>query len=257
MKLPYEVEKNTAGFAAQRLLEHLGEEKRGIEIEIHKKMPFGSGLGSSAASAAAGVMIINELLDRPLTKQEILPFAVAGEELADGAYHADNVGPSLMGGMLLIRDNPTLDVHKLVTPENLYATVVYPHVKILTRDARAVLSDATTLAKTVTQTGNLGALIVGLYNADMGLISRALNDVIVEPQRAQLIPDFHKVKEAALKAGVLGCSISGAGPSIFALSENRDIAERAGVAMQRVFDKINIKNELFISTINQEGAIRL
>ena len=254
-KLPLEVEKNTAGFAAQRLLEHLGEEKRGIEIEIHKKMPFGSGLGSSAASSVAGAMIINELLNRPLTKRELLPFAVAGEELADGAYHADNVGPSLMGGMVLIRDNATLDVHKLVTPEGLYATVVYPHVKILTRDARAVLSDTTTLKKTITQTGNLGALIVGLYNADLGLISRALNDVIVEPQRAQLIPGFYKVKEAALKAGVLGCSISGAGPSIFALSENKIIAERAGEAMQRVFNDINIKNELFISTINQEGAI--
>ena len=256
-KLPYEVEKNTASFAAQRLLEHLGEEKRGIEIEIHKKMPFGSGLGSSAASSAAGVMIINELLDRPLTKRELLPFAVAGEELADGAYHADNVGPALMGGMLLVRDNPTLDVHKLVTPEGLYVTVVYPHVKILTRDARAVLSDTTTLKQTVAQTGNLGALIVGLYNADFDLIGRALNDVIVEPQRAQLIPDFYKVKEAALKAGVLGCSISGAGPSIFALSANKTIAERAGEAMQRVFDAINIKNELFISTINQEGAVLL
>ena len=256
-KLPYEVEKNTASFAAQRLLEHLGEEKRGIEIEIHKKMPFGSGLGSSAASSAAGVMIINELLDHPLTKRELLPFAVAGEELADGAYHADNVGPALIGGMLLIRDNPTLDVHKLVTPEGLHATVVYPHVKILTRDARAVLSDTTTLKQTVAQTGNLGALIVGLYNADFDLIGRALKDVIVEPQRAQLIPDFYKVKEAALKAGVLGCSISGAGPSIFALSANKTIAERAGEAMQQVFDAINIKNELFISTINQEGAIRI
>ena len=256
-KLPYEIEKNTAGFAAQRLLEHLGEEKRGIEIEIHKKMPFGSGLGSSAASSAAGVMIINELLGRPLTKRALLPFAVAGEELADGAYHADNVGPALMGGMLLIRDNPTLDVHKLVTPEGLHATVVYPHVKILTRDARAVLSDTTTLKQTVAQTGNLGALIVGLYNADFDLIGRALKDVIVEPQRAQLIPDFYKVKEAALKAGVLGCSISGAGPSIFALSANKTIAERAGEAMQQVFDAINIKNELFISTINQEGAVLL
>ena len=254
-KLPYDVEKNTAGFAAQRLLEHLGEEKRGIEIEIRKKMPFGSGLGSSAASAAAGVMIINELLKRPLTKRELLPFAVAGEELADGAYHADNVGPSLMGGMLLIRDNRTLDVHKLVTPDGLYATVVYPHVKILTRDARAVLSDTTTLKKTVTQTGNLGALIVGLYRSNFDLISRALQDVIVEPQRAQLIPHFHKVKEAALKAGALGCSISGAGPSIFALSANSLIAERAGAAMQKVFTDNKIENQLFISTINHEGAI--
>jgi len=254
-KLPYEVEKNTASFAAQRVLEHLGEDKIGIELEIRKKMPFGSGLGSSAASSAAGVMIINELLNRPLTKRELLPFAVAGEELADGAYHADNVGPSLMGGMLLIRDNATLDVHKLITPEGLHATVVYPHVKILTRDARAVLSEMTTLKKTVTQTGNLGALIVGMYNADLDLISRALNDVIIEPQRAQLIPHFYKVKEAALKAGVLGCSISGAGPSIFALSANSEIAEQAGEAMQKVFNDNKIENQLFISTINQEGAI--
>ena len=254
-KLPYEVEKNTASFAAQRVLEHLGETKIGIELEIRKKMPFGSGLGSSAASSAAGVMIVNELLKRPLTKRELLPFAVLGEQLADGAYHADNVGPSLMGGMLLIRDNATLDVHKLVTPEGLYATVVYPHVKILTRDARAVLSDTTTLKKTITQTGNLGALIVGLYRSDMDLISRALQDVIIEPQRAQLIPHFYEVKEAAMKAGVLGCSISGAGPSIFALSANSLIAERAGEAMQRVFNDNKIKNELFISTINHEGAI--
>ena len=254
-KLPYEVEKNTAGFAAQRVLEHLGEEKLGIELEISKKMPFGSGLGSSAASAAAGAMIINELLNRPLTKQELLPFAVAGEEIADGAYHADNVGPSLMGGMLLIRDNATLDVHKLVTPPELHATVVYPHVKILTRDSRAILSDTTTLKKAVTQTGNLGGLIVGLYRSDLDLISRALNDVIIEPQRAQLIPHFYEVKEAALKAGALGCSISGAGPSIFALSANTLIAERVGEAMQKVFNDNKIENQLFISTINDEGAI--
>ena len=254
-KLPYDIEKNTASFAAQRLLEHLGETKIGIELEIRKKMPFGSGLGSSAASSAAGVMIVNELLKRPLTKRELLPFAVMGEELADGAYHADNVGPSLLGGMLLIRDNATLDAHKLVTPEGLYATVVYPHVKILTRDARAVLSDTTTLKKTVQQTGNLGALIVGLYRSDLDLIGRALQDVIVEPQRAQLIPHFYKVKEAALKAGVLGCSISGAGPSIFALSANSLIAEQAGEAMQKVFTDNKIKNQLFISTINHEGAI--
>lgn len=254
-KLPYEVEKNTAGFAAQRLLEHLGEEKRGIEMEIRKKMPFGSGLGSSAASAAAGVMLINELLKRPLTKQELLPFAVAGEEIADGAYHADNVGPSLLGGMVLIRDNATLDVHKIATPIGLYATVVYPHVKILTRDARAVLSDTNTLKQTITQTGNLGALIVGMYKSDLDLISRALQDVIIEPQRARLIPHFYKVQEAAMNAGALGCSISGAGPSIFALSANSLIAERAGEAMKKVFKDNKIKNEVFISTINHEGAI--
>lgn len=255
-KLPFEVEKNTAGFAAQRLLEHLGETGRGIELEIHKKMPFGSGLGSSAASAVAGVMAINELLQRPLEKRDLLHFAVLGEQLADGAYHADNVAPSLIGGMILIRNNAALDVHRLPVPKGLYATVVYPHVSILTKDARAVLSDQVSLKQCIEQNGNLAGLIVGLYNGDLGLISRSLNDVIIEPQRAQLIPHFYAVKEAALSNGALGCSISGAGPSIFALSANSLIAENVGIAMQRIFTDAKIENELFISPINQEGAIK-
>ncbi len=255
-KLPFEVEKNTAGFAAQRLLEHLGETKRGIEMEIHKKMPFGSGLGSSAASAVAGVMAVNELLKRPLAKRELLHFAVLGEQLADGAYHADNVAPSLIGGMTLIRSNETLDVHRLPLPKGIYASVVYPHVKILTKDARAVLSDQVSLSKCIQQSGNLAGLVVGLYNGDLDLISRSLEDVIIEPQRAQLIPHFYDVKKVALDAGAMGCSISGAGPSIFALSANSLIAENVGIAMEKVFHDAKIPNELFVSPINQEGAIK-
>lgn len=255
-KLPFEVEKNTAGYAAQRLLEHLGETGRGIEMEIHKKMPFGSGLGSSAASAVAGVMAVNELLKRPLQKRELLHFAVLGEQLADGAYHADNVAPSLIGGMILIRNNAALDVHRLPLPRGLYASVVYPHVKILTKDARAVLSDQVSMEKCIQQSGNLAGLVVGLYNGDLDLISRSLEDVIIEPQRAQLIPHFYQVKEAAMSAGAMGCSISGAGPSIFALSANSLIAENVGKAMEKVFHDAKIQNELFISPINQEGAIK-
>lgn len=255
-KLPFEVEKNTAGFAAQRLLEHLGETERGIEMEIHKKMPFGSGLGSSAASAVAGVMAVNELLKRPLQKRELLHFAVLGEQLADGAYHADNVAPSLIGGMILIRNNESLDVHRLPLPAGIFASVVYPHVKILTKDARAVLSDQVSLSKCIQQSGNLAGLVVGLYNGDLDLIGRSLEDVIIEPQRAKLIPHFYQVKEAAMNAGAMGCSISGAGPSIFALSANSLIAENVGVAMEKVFHDAKIPNELFVSPINQEGAIK-
>jgi len=254
-KLPYEIEKNTASFAAMRLLEHLGEEKRGIELEIRKKMPFGSGLGSSAASAVAGVMAINELLRRPLEKRELLPFAVLAEQLADGAYHADNVAPSLIGGMILVRDNASLDVHRLVVPKGLYATVIYPHIQILTKDARSVLSDQVDFKAAVQQNGNLGGLIVGLYNADLDLISRSLQDVLVEPQRAKLIPHFYEVKDAALNQGALGCSISGAGPSIFALCGNSLIAENVGEAMQKIFNNAGIESQLFISPINQQGAI--
>ena len=252
-KIPYEIEKNTAGFAAKKMLEHLSE-TRGIELEIHKKMPFGSGLGSSAASAVGGVMAVNELLGRPLTKREMLPFAVLGEQIADGAYHADNVGPSLLGGLTFIRDNATLDIHKVYVPRGLMVVVLYPHVKILTKDARDILSDTVTLKQTITQTGNIGGLLLGMINSDLDLIKRSLDDVIVEPQRAQLIPHFYQVKEAAMEAEALGCSISGAGPSIFAICANTFIAENVGKAMQNIFNQNKIQNDLFISPINQEGA---
>lgn len=254
-KLPYEIEKNTASFAVLKMLEHLGETDRGIELEINKKMPFGSGLGSSAASAVGGVMAVNELLGRPLTKREMLPFAVLGEQIADGAYHADNVAPSLLGGMTLIRNNEELDVHRLHVPKGLYASVIYPHIKVLTKDSRGVLSDKVSLKQTIEQTGNIAGLIVGLYNSNIELIGRSLKDVIIEPQRAGLITGFYDVKSAVMEAGALGCSISGAGPSIFALSANSLIAERVGEAMQRVFNDKRIKNQLFISQINQEGAV--
>lgn len=256
-KLPYELEKNTAGYAAMRFLQHIGESERGIEMEIHKKMPFGSGLGSSAASAVAGVMGVNELLRRPLTKRELLRFAVEGEQIADGAFHADNVAPSLIGGIILIRDNPTLDVHRLAVPKGLCAAVIHPKVEILTKDARNILSKETTLKQHIQQSGNLAGLMVGLYHSNFDLISRSLQDVIIEPQRAKLIPYFYDVKQAALEQEALGCSISGAGPSIFALCANTFIAENVGEAMQKVFSDNKIDSELFISGINQNGAIKL
>lgn len=253
-KLPLVAEKNTAGFAALRLLEQLGQTDIGIELEIHKKMPFGSGLGSSAASAAGGVMAVNALLGMPVPKIESLHCAVLGEQIADGAYHADNVAPSLLGGIILIRANEGLDVHRLPIPDELYAAVVYPHVSILTKDARDVLSSETTLTKCIQQTGNLGGLIVGFYESDYELIGRSLDDVIIEPQRSKLIPGFDSVKAAALDAGALGCSISGAGPSVFSLSKGKAIAEQAGRAMQRVFLQQDIPCDLYVSPINKEGA---
>ena len=254
-KLPYEVEKNTAGFAALKLLENLGETGRGFEMEIHKKMPFGSGLGSSAASAAAAVMAINEILYRPLEKRELLPFAVLGEQIADGAYHADNVAPSLLGGIIFIRDNETLDVHRLPAIKGLHAAVIHPKIEVLTRDSRAILKEHVTLKQMIKQTGSIGGFVTGCYTGNLDLIQRSLTDVVIEPQRAQLIPGFYKAKEAALKEGALGCSISGAGPSIFALCANNLIAEQAGAALQKVFTDQKIESDLFISPINQEGAI--
>lgn len=255
-KLPYDIQKNTAGFAAQKLLEHLGE-SRGIELEIHKKMPFGTGMGSSAASAVGGVVAVNELLGNPLTKHQLLPFAVLGEQIADGAYHADNVAPCLLGGITLIRSNEDLDVHSLPLPADLYATVVFPSIEILTKDARGVLKETVTLKQMIQQSGNLAGLIVGLMNSDYDLIGCSLQDVVIEPQRAHLIPHFYEVKKAADEAGALGCSISGAGPSIFALSKGKITAEKVGKAMQSIFENVGIKNTLYLSPINPDGAIRI
>ncbi|MEZ4933245.1 MAG: homoserine kinase [Saprospiraceae bacterium] len=255
-KLPYDVEKNTAGLAALRLLQHLGEKKLGIDMELHKKLPIGSGLGSSAASAVAGAFAINELLKRPLEKRELLPFALMGEELASGGIHADNVAPCMLGGMTLIRQNEPLDVQRLPVPRGLFATIIHPEVEVLTKDARNILSNVVPLKQMIQQNANLGAFIIGMFNSDIELIGRSLQDVVIEPQRAKLIPHFHEVKEAALNAGALGCSISGAGPSIFTLNANSLIAEAVGEAMQKVFHDAKIESQLYISPINQEGAIK-
>ncbi len=252
-KLPYAIEKNTAGFAAYCLLDYLGE-KRGIDLEIHKQMPFGSGLGSSAASAAGAVTAVNQLLGSPLTKKELLPFAVKGEQVADGAYHADNVAPSLLGGIVLVCDNQSLEIVSLPIPKELFAAVVYPHVKILTREAREILSDQVSLRTCVEQTGNLGGLIAGLYRNDYSLISRNLKDAIIEPQRASLIPHFSEVQDNAMEQGALGCSISGAGPSLFSLCRGKNIAQQVGQTMRSVFLRHGIPCDLYVSPINPRGA---
>jgi homoserine kinase len=253
-KLPLDPEKNTAGYAALKLLEHLGASDEPLEMTIRKKMPFGSGLGSSAASAVGGVFAVNELLKTGLSKRDILKFAVEGERIADGAWHADNVAPSLLGGMTLIRDNETLDVHKLYIPLGLQAVVIYPKVEVLTKDSRAILSSSLTLNQHIQQSGNLGAFIIGMYNSDFELIQRSLQDVIIEPQRSALIPGFYQMKEAALSHGALGFSISGAGPSMFALCNNSLVAEKIVEAANQIYADKKIAIEAFHSGINNEGA---
>jgi len=255
-KLPKETEKNTAGYAGLQLMKHLGYENEAVEIEIYKKMPFGSGLGSSAASAVAGVFAVNEFFGAPLEKKDLLRFAVEGEQIADGAWHADNVAPSLMGGIVLIRDNDSLDCIKLPVPKGLYATVVYPHISILTKESRAILSETVPLKDHIQQNGNLGFFVAGLYREDIELIRRSLQDVIIEPQRAKLIPHFYEMKEAAMAAGALGFSISGAGPSIFSLCQNSLIAENVGVAINKVLNTHKVENDVFVSKINLEGAYK-
>lgn len=251
-KLPRTAEKNTAGFAALRYLETI-KSQQGVSIELHKKMPLSSGLGSSAASAVAVLFAINTLFDNRLTKSELLSIALQSEKLACGAAHADNVAPALFGGFLLIRENNPPDIVELPVPENLYCTIIHPEIEINTADARNILSPNVPLKDAVKQWANTAGLVAGLYRKDLALISRSMNDYIIEPQRAKLIPHFYEMKKAALDSGALGCSISGSGPSLFALSNSQEIAQKIAGSMSAVLANYKICNQIYISTINTEG----
>lgn len=255
-RLSRDAEKNTVGVSINRYLEHI-QSGQGIEISLNKKMPLGSGLGSSAASAVAGVFAVNELLGMPMKQQELLPFAMEGERLACGSAHADNVAPSLLGGFVLIRSYDPLDVIKIPTPANLYCTIIHPHIEVQTKDARDILRKNIPMKDAITQWGNVAGLIAGLMQSDYGLIGRSMQDVIVEPIRAILIPGFNEVKNNALEAGAIGCGISGSGPSIFALSTDYETAIRVGKNMEKAFNAINIGNEVYVSKINNSGPVVL
>lgn len=253
--LPKDPEKNTGGLAVLSLLKKTGKQiEKGIELQIEKKMPLGSGLGSSAASSAAAVVAVNELLANPFSTNELLPFAVEGELAASGTAHADNVAAALIGGFILVKTHNPPDVISLNTPKKLHCTIIHPEIEIQTKNSRKILRKQISLEKAVTQWGNLGSLIAGLYTNDYDLIGRSLHDEIIEPMRSVLIPGFSDMQKAALNKGALGCSISGSGPSLFALSTSRKKAEEIGKAMGFVLQSIGLEYNLHISKINTEGA---
>ena len=259
--LPLETEKNVAGVAALALLNSNAlqgvEINFGFEIEIHKKIKAGSGIGSSSASAAGAVFGINELLGRPFTKHELVYFAMKGEVVASGSEHADNVAPCILGGFTLVRGYNPLDVIKIESPNEIYAVVLHPHIEVKTSDSRAVLSPTVSLKLAITQWGNLGGLIAGLYTKDYELIGRSLNDVIVEPARKHLIPNFDNVKNGAMQSGALGSGISGAGPSIFALCKGETSARTVAKSMRDAYADNGIPFDIHISKVNDEGTKKL
>lgn len=244
--------RNTAAVAARGFLERLGL-SFGLELSLYKGMPMSSGLGSSAASAVAAVYAANLLAGSPCSVQELLPFTMQAEEVACGAAHADNVAPALLGGFVLIRSYEPLDVIRLPVPEGLAAAAVHPHAEIQTSDARRILKKEIRLSDAIRQWGNLAALVAALYQGDLDLLGRSLQDVVAEPRRALLIPGFPRVKNAALEAGALGCSISGSGPSLFSLCASLEQARGVGEAMQRAFAAEGLESDLYVSQINQEG----
>lgn len=250
--LPLETSKNVAGVAGLALLEAVNYEF-GFDIEIYKNIKAGSGIGSSAASAAGAVFGINELIGKPFTRKELVHFAMKGEALASGSEHADNVAPAILGGITLVRSNTPLDIIKIESPSELYATVIHPQIELKTSEMRAVLQPMVPLKSAIIQWGNLGGLIAGLYTSDYDLIGRALHDEIVEPLRGPFIPQFDLIKKTAIENGALGAGISGSGPSIFALSKGIETANKVASAMKVVYDKTDLPYEIHVSKINSEG----
>lgn len=249
--IPLEAEDNTAGKAILSLLNSINI-KTGFRIHIEKGIPPGSGLGSSAASAVAAVVGANEILGKLLTDDELLVHCMAGELASAPTEHADNVAPSLFGGIVLIRSYEPLEVLKLRVPDDLYSTVVLPDISVNTRDARDILPKMVPLKSAITQSGNLAGFVLGLENRDFDLLGRSMIDLFAEPVRKKLIPGYDSVKAAALDSGAIGCGISGSGPALFALSSSEENASKIGKAMAEAFEKVGLKSNAYWSAINSE-----
>ncbi|WP_189359358.1 homoserine kinase [Algibacter mikhailovii] len=251
--LPYKAALNVAGVSALAMYEAIDVDF-GFEIEIYKNIKPGSGIGSSAASAVGSVFGMNELIGRPFNKTQLTEFAIKGEALASKCEHADNLAPALFGGFTLVKSVAPLKILNIPSPEDLYATIIHPQIEIKTSESRAILPSNIPLSQAIEQWANLGSLVHGLHTNDYELISDSLNDVVIEPYRSQLIPEFNAVKEAALTAGALGVGISGSGPSIFSLSKGQSTADNIKVAMQNVYSKTDIDFDIHVSKINTEGV---
>ncbi|MGN6495510.1 MAG: homoserine kinase [Agriterribacter sp.] len=250
--LPTEPERNVAGVALLEMINKL-EGKTGFEISIEKKIKPGSGIGSSAASAAGAVVAVNRLLGNLFSDEELVQMAMFGEKLASGVKHADNIAPCIYGGVTLIRSIHPLDIISISSPP-LYVTLVHPQIEVRTEDARQILKKQILLKDAIRQWGNIAGLVAGLMKSDYELIGRSLEDVLIEPVRSILIPAFGEVKSKSLEAGALGGGISGSGPSIFMLSRDRHTAEKVEEVMKEVYTKTGIDYNTYITTVNTTGV---
>lgn len=250
IELPKETARNTAGRAVQALIEARPVDF-GIGLSIRKGIALGSGLGGSAASATAALVAANALFDEPLPQAALYPYALAGESVASGAAHGDNVGPQLLGGLVLA----TLDrLVSLPVPDNLVACVVHPDHVVETRAARAALAEPYPIGTVVAHSACLAQFLCGCYRQDLTLLAAGLKDLLVEPRRAALVPGFSSVKQAALDHGALGSSISGAGPSVFGWFTSTDQADKAAQAMQQAFAAEGLDSQAWITPVNSPGA---
>jgi len=247
--LPVEAEKNVSGAALLALLDE-AKDVKGFKLISKKNIKPGSGIGSSAASAAGVVVAANHLLGNRFSKEDLVRFAMFGEKVASGVKHADNIAPCIYGGVTLIRAIHPLDIVSIKAPP-LHVTVVHPQIEVRTADARQILKQKVLLKDAIKQWGNIAGLVAGFINGDYDLIGRSLEDVIIEPVRSILIPGFDEVKRRSKEAGALGGGISGSGPSIFMLSKDAVTANSVADAMKEVFTKIGIDFHTHVTTIKQ------
>ncbi len=252
--VPRNAKENVAGYVATLLLREL-KPSFGVRLTLKKRMPIGSGLGSSAASAVAALVAVNGVLGSSLKKEELLSFALEGEKKIAGAGHADNVAPCLLGGAVVVRSYDPLDVVRIPIRNTIYWVVVHPHVVIPTATARKLVPKSVPISRAIRQWGNVGGLVAGLTQGDAAVVGKCVEDVIVEPVRAKLIPGFEEVKEAALNTGATGCSISGSGPALFAVAPSAGLAKKIGAAMKAAFRKAaGLPSDVYISRVNLRGA---
>lgn len=250
--LPAEPEKNVAGVVLLAIMERM-EHKIGFDVTIEKRIKPGSGLGSSAASAAGAAVAANHLLGNIFSPDELVQFALNGEKLASGVKHADNITPCIMGGVTLIRAIHPLDIVPLATPD-LFVSVVHPQIEVRTSDARQILRQQVFLKDAIRQWGNIAGLVAGFMKNDPALIGRSLEDVIIEPVRSILIPGFDELKRNCKEAGALGGGIAGSGPSVFMLSKDRETAQAVESVMKEIYSRIGIGFNTYVTTINNKGV---
>lgn len=250
--LPEAPDKNVAGVSLSAMLEDV-EETIGFKLVVHKNIKPGSGLGSSAASAAGAVFAANELLGKRFSKEDLVRFAMNGEKLAGGVKHADNVSPCIFGGVTLIRSIFPLDIIPLNAPD-LFVSIVHPQIEVRTSDSRQILRKEVQLKNAIRQWGNIGGLVAGFMSKDFDLIGRSMEDVIIEPVRSILIPGFDEVKINCKKAGALGGGISGSGPSIFMMSQDEETAHKIESVMIEIYKKIGVDYKTYVTGINHHGV---
>ncbi len=250
--LPTDPPKNVAGAALLAMMEEITEPV-GFELRINKQIKPGSGVGSSAASAAGAVVGANYLLKEKFTKEQLVSFAMHGEKLASGVKHADNIAPCIYGGVTLIRSIFPLDIIPLTAPP-LYVTIVHPQIEVRTSDARGILKQQVLLKDAIRQWGNIAGLVAGLLQSNYELIGRSLEDVLIEPVRSILIPGFDTIKNKSREAGALGGGISGSGPSIFMLSKDENTAIAVETAMHSIYERLGLDHHTYVTTVNTDGV---